>query len=82
VGGVGYESTDDLRDDLSVGVGVVVDGGDGGAPGPNDGIVVGMLPVFGLDPNPSELCLEFLECAGLGVELPFTRTAWDHWAHG
>jgi len=44
---VGYESTDDLRDDLSAGVGVVVDGGDGGAPGPNDGIAVGMLLVLG-----------------------------------
>jgi len=45
--GVGYESTDDLRDDFSGGIRVVVDGGDGGAPGPKDGIAVGMLLVLG-----------------------------------
>jgi len=44
---MGNESTDDLRDGLSVGVGVAVEGGDGGAPGPNDGIAVGMLLVLG-----------------------------------
>jgi hypothetical protein len=45
--GVGYESTEDLRDDFSVGIKVVADGGDGGAPGPNDGMAVGMLLVLG-----------------------------------
>jgi hypothetical protein len=44
---VGYESTDDLRDDFSGGTGEVVDGGDGGAPGPKDGIAVGILLVLG-----------------------------------
>ena len=45
--GVWYESTDDLRDDFSAGMRVFVDGGDGGAPGPKDGIAVGMLLVLG-----------------------------------
>jgi hypothetical protein len=44
---VGYESTDDLRDDFSWGIVEVVDGGDGGAPGPKDGMAVGMLLVLG-----------------------------------
>jgi hypothetical protein len=44
---VGYESTDDLRDDLSEGTEDMVDGGDGGAPGPKDGMAVGMLLVLG-----------------------------------
>jgi hypothetical protein len=44
---VGYDSTDDLRDDFSGEVEVVVDGGDGGAPGPNDGMAVGILLVLG-----------------------------------
>jgi hypothetical protein len=43
--GVGYDSTDDLRDE---GTEEVVDGGDGGAPGPKDGIAVGILLVLGL----------------------------------
>ena len=43
-----YESTDDdLRNVLSGGVGVVVDGGDGGTSGPNNGMAVGMLLVLG-----------------------------------
>ena len=45
--GVGYESTDDLRDDFSGGTVEVADGGDGGAPGPKDGMAVGMLLVLG-----------------------------------
>ena len=44
---MGYDSPDDLRDDFSWGIGEVVDGGDGGAPGPNDGMAVGMLLVLG-----------------------------------
>ena len=44
--GVGYESTDDLRDDFSGGTVEVADGGDGGAPGPKDGMAVGMLLVL------------------------------------
>ena len=39
--------TDDLRVDFSGGTGEVVEGGDGGAPGPNEGIAVGMLFVLG-----------------------------------
>ena len=38
---------DDLRIDFSGGMGEVVEGGDGGAPGPNEGIPVGMLFVLG-----------------------------------
>jgi len=45
--GVGYESTEDLCDDFSWGIEEVVDGGDGGAPGPKDGMAVGMLLVLG-----------------------------------
>lgn len=44
---MGYESTDDLLDDFSGGTEEVADGGDGGAPGPKDGIAVGMLLVLG-----------------------------------
>ena len=44
---MGYDSTDDLRDDFSGGTGEVADGGDGGAPGPKDGMAVGMLLVLG-----------------------------------
>lgn len=44
---MGYESTDDLRDDFSEGIEEVADGGDGGAPGPKDGMAVGMLLVLG-----------------------------------
>jgi hypothetical protein len=46
--GVGYDSTDDLRDDFSEGIVEVADGGDAGAPGPNDGMAVGILLVLGL----------------------------------
>ena len=45
--GVGYESTDVLRDGFSEGTVEDVDGGDGGAPEPKDGIAVGMLLVLG-----------------------------------
>ena len=41
--GVGYESTNDLHDDFSRGTMEVADGGDGGVPGPKDGMAVGML---------------------------------------
>ena len=41
---VGCKSTNDLRDG---GIEEVVDGGDGGAPGPKDGMAVGMLLVLG-----------------------------------
>ena len=44
---MGYEPTDDLCDDFSGGTGEVADGGDGGALGPKDGMVVGMLLVLG-----------------------------------
>lgn len=44
---MGYASTDDLRDDLSEGIVEVVDGGEGAAPGPKDGMAVGMLFVLG-----------------------------------
>ena len=44
---VGYGSADDLRDDFSGGIEVVADGGEVGAPGPKDGMVVGMLLVLG-----------------------------------
>ena len=37
---VGYGSTDDLRGDFSGGIGVVADGGEGGAPGPKDRMAV------------------------------------------
>ena len=40
---IGYESTDDLRDDLSGGTVEVADGGDSAAPEPKDGMAVGML---------------------------------------
>ena len=39
-------SVDNLRE-VSGGIGVVVDGGDGGARRPNDGMVVGVLLAFG-----------------------------------
>lgn len=42
---MGYESTDDLCDDFSGGTGEVVDGEDGGASEPNNGMAVGMLLV-------------------------------------
>ena len=45
--GVGFESTDDLRNDFSWGIEEVVNGGDVGAPGPKDGMVVEMLLVLG-----------------------------------
>jgi len=45
--GVGYESTDDPCDDFSGGIEEVVDRGDGGAPGPKDGMAVRMLLVLG-----------------------------------
>ena len=45
--GVGYESTDDLRDDFSEGIKVLADSGDGGALGPNNGMAVRMLLVLG-----------------------------------
>ena len=45
--GVEYESTDHLRDDFPREIEEVVDGGDGGAPGPKDGMAVGMLLVLG-----------------------------------
>jgi len=53
---VGYESTDDLCDDFSGVTGEVVDGGDGGAPGPKDGMAVGILLVlsFGWANGPEE----------------------------
>lgn len=44
---MGYESTDDLRDDFSGVTGEVVDGGDRGTPGPKDEMVVGILLVLG-----------------------------------
>ena len=44
---MGYDSTDDLRDDFSVGTEEVDDGGDWGATGPKDGMAVGMLLVLG-----------------------------------
>ena len=43
--GVGYVLTNDLRDGFSRCTGKVVEGGDGGAPGPNVG--VGMLFMLG-----------------------------------
>ena len=46
--GVGYELADDCRKDISDGVVEAAEGGDGGAPGPNDGMAVGMLLVLGL----------------------------------
>ena len=46
--GVGYESTDDLRDDLSRGTVEIADGRDGGVPGPKDGMAVGMLLMLGI----------------------------------
>ena len=45
--GTGKASAEDLRDDPPVGAEEVADGGDGGAPGPKDGNVVGMLFVLG-----------------------------------
>jgi len=45
---MGYKSTKYLHNDFSRGIGVFVDGGDGGAPGPKDGIAVGILLVLGL----------------------------------
>ena len=45
--GAGYVPTDDLRDDFSRCTGEVVEGGDGGAPGPNEVMGVGMLFVLG-----------------------------------
>ena len=45
--GVGYDSTDDLRDDFSGGIEGVADGRDGGALGPNDGTAAGILLVLG-----------------------------------
>ena len=45
--GVGYKSTSDLCNDFSGKTGEVMDGGDGGTPGPKDGMVVGMLLVLG-----------------------------------
>lgn len=44
--GVGYKSTDDLRDHLSGGTVEVADGGDSGAPEPKDEMAVGMLLVL------------------------------------
>ena len=54
---VGYGSTDDLRDGFSGGIGVVADIGEGGgAPGPKDGMAVGMLLIlaFGWVSGPEE----------------------------
>jgi hypothetical protein len=45
--GVGYESTDDLRNGFSEGTVEDVNGGDGGAPGTKDGITGGMLLILG-----------------------------------
>ena len=45
--GAGYKSTDDLRNDFSRRTVEVTDGGDGGVPGPKDGMTVGMLLVLG-----------------------------------
>jgi hypothetical protein len=46
--GVGCESIDDdLRDDFHEGTVEVVDGGDGGTPGPKDRAVEGILLVLG-----------------------------------
>jgi hypothetical protein len=54
--GVGYESTDDLRDEFSKRIREVADDGDGGTLGPDDGMVVGMLLVlgFGCAKSPEE----------------------------
>jgi hypothetical protein len=45
--GPGYVPTEDLRVDFSGGTGEVVEGGDGGAPGPNEGMAVGIVFVLG-----------------------------------
>ena len=45
--GAGYVPTDDLCNDFSGDMGKVVEGGDGGAPRPNEGMAVGMLFVLG-----------------------------------
>jgi hypothetical protein len=44
---VGYESTNDLRDDLFEGTEDAVDGGDGGTLGPKDRMAVVMLLALG-----------------------------------
>ena len=53
---MGYESTDDLRDNFSEGTEEVADGGDGGVLGPKDGMVVGISLVlsFGWVNSPGE----------------------------
>ena len=45
--GVEYNSTDDCREDFSDGIVEAAEGRDGGAPGPKDGMAVGMLLVLG-----------------------------------
>lgn len=45
--GVGYDSTNNLRNSFSGGTVKVTEGGDGGALEPNDGMAVGMLLVLG-----------------------------------
>jgi hypothetical protein len=56
---------DDLHDDFSEGIEEIVDSGDGGAPGPKDGIAVGMLLVLGFGcANRSEEGAGRAYCAG------------------
>ena len=45
--GVGYDLTGDRCNDLSNGIMETAEGGDGGAPGPNGGMMVGISLVLG-----------------------------------
>ena len=62
--GVGCKSTDHLHNDFSGGTVEVVDAGDGGMPGPKDGMVVGMLLMlgFGCTNDPEERAGRVMNC--------------------